>query len=80
MAATATTPSFQHTHTSASATLNKPQLITLVSKSLNFTPYDVKWIPCSARFVVLGQHSRGTGAMQVFELNQGKAELVHEVM
>ena len=66
--------------TSSSSALEKPQIITLVSKSLSYTPYDVRWIPCSARFVVLGQHARGTGALQVFELEQGKINLVHEVM
>jgi hypothetical protein len=64
---------------SSSSHLDKPQIITLVSKSLSYTPYDVRWIPCSARFVVLGQHARGTGALQVFELEQGKINLVHEV-
>ncbi|KAJ3320848.1 WD repeat-containing protein 92 [Blyttiomyces sp. JEL0837] len=58
--------------------LDKPQLMTLMSSSLNFTPYDVKWIPCSARFVILGQHARGTGAFQVFELDDGKLNMVHE--
>ncbi|KAI8855051.1 WD40-repeat-containing domain protein [Chytridium lagenaria] len=56
----------------------KPQFVTLIQKSLNYTPYDVKWIPSSARFVVLGQHARGTGALEVYELNNGKAELVKE--
>jgi WD repeat-containing protein 92 len=59
--------------------IDKPQFIQLISKSLNFTPYDVKWVPCSARFVVVGQHSRGTGALQVYELEDGAAKLVHEV-
>ncbi|KAJ3172541.1 WD repeat-containing protein 92 [Geranomyces variabilis] len=59
-------------------TLEKCQIITHVQKSLAFTAYDVKWVPCSARFVVLGQHARGTGALQVFELNNGDIKLVHE--
>ncbi|KAJ3413444.1 WD repeat-containing protein 92 [Chytridiales sp. JEL 0842] len=78
MAATARAPSIEASHNTGASILNKPQIVTLVSKSLNFTPYDVKWLPCSARFVVLGQHSRGTGALQVYELEQGKAVLVHE--
>ncbi|KND01686.1 uncharacterized protein SPPG_03481 [Spizellomyces punctatus DAOM BR117] len=59
-------------------TLDKPQIITHVQKSLTYTAYDVKWVPLSARFVVLGQHARGTGALQVFELEHGDVNLVHE--
>ena len=35
---------------------------------------DVKWVPCSARFALLGGHSRGTGALQVYSLNHGKLD------
>ncbi|KAI9366754.1 WD40-repeat-containing domain protein [Zopfochytrium polystomum] len=62
-----------------SPALDKPQIITVASRSLTYTPYDVRWIPCSARFVVLGQHARGTGALQVLELEKGKIVMVHEV-
>ncbi|KAJ3130260.1 WD repeat-containing protein 92 [Nowakowskiella sp. JEL0407] len=58
--------------------LDKPQIVVHIQKSLNFTAYDVKWIPTSARFVVLGQHSRGTGALQVYELNKGDLKLCAE--
>ncbi|KAJ3109101.1 WD repeat-containing protein 92 [Phlyctochytrium planicorne] len=58
--------------------LEKPQVVVIVQNSLHYTPYDIKWIPSSARFVVLGQHARGTGALQVYELANGKAELVRE--
>ncbi|RKO94023.1 WD repeat-containing protein 92-like protein [Blyttiomyces helicus] len=59
-------------------TLEKPQIVTHIQKSLTYTPYDVKWIPCSARFVVLGQHARGTGALEVFELDGADAKLVSQ--
>ncbi|KAJ3202874.1 hypothetical protein HDU82_007008, partial [Entophlyctis luteolus] len=58
--------------------LKKPQVIVLETKSVAYTPYDVKWIPCTARFVVMGQHPRGTGALAVYELEQGRAVLVKE--
>ena len=38
------------------------------SIALDETIHDVKWIPSSARFCVLGAHARGTGSLQVFEL------------
>jgi len=39
---------------------------------------DVKWVPCSARFALLGCHARGTGALQVYALNHGKLEIMCE--
>ncbi|XP_062502870.1 dynein axonemal assembly factor 10-like [Corticium candelabrum] len=58
--------------------LQKPQLITHAHKSLNFTLYDTRWIPHSARFVVLGSHPRGTGALQIYELTRGDANILKE--
>lgn len=60
-------------------TLEKPQIITHITKTLPYTPYDCKWVPCSARFIVLGQHPRGTGALQVYELSEGEAKVVQQV-
>lgn len=38
-----------------------------------------KWIPMSASFVMLGQHPRATGCMQVYELDGADAKVVQEV-
>ena len=59
--------------------MEKPQIIAHVQKSLNYTLFDTKWIPCSAKFVVLGNHARGTGAMQVYEISHGDVKLIQEV-
>lgn len=59
-------------------TTDAPQLIEHINKSLHFTPYDIKWIPCSAKFVVVGIHPKATGAIQVFELNHGELNVVDE--
>ena len=59
--------------------LSKPQIISHVEKSLNYTIYDVKWLPCSAKFITLGSHPRDTGALQVYELSKGNLNLIHEV-
>lgn len=64
---------------SAMDKLDKPQIIIHVQKGLNYTAHDAKWIPCSARFVVLGSHAKGTGAMQVFEVSRGSVNLVKDV-
>lgn len=57
----------------------KPQIIAHIEKSLNYTVYDVKWVPCSAKLVVLGSHPRDTGALQIFELSKGELKVVLEV-
>ncbi|KAJ3088171.1 hypothetical protein HK102_009399 [Quaeritorhiza haematococci] len=59
-------------------TLSKPQIITHIHKSVPYTPYDIKWIPCSARFVVIGQHARGTGVLEVYELDHGEAKVIQQ--
>ncbi|KAI8487592.1 PREDICTED: WD repeat-containing protein 92-like [Branchiostoma belcheri] len=58
--------------------VDKPQIIAHVEKSLNFTLFDCKWIPCSAKFVVLGNHARGTGALQIYEVSKGEVKLLKE--
>ncbi|XP_063708208.1 dynein axonemal assembly factor 10 [Culicoides brevitarsis] len=59
--------------------MDKPQVITLIEKSLNYSVFDVKWIPCSAKFVVLGSRPKGTGVIEVYELNDDQADLVKEI-
>lgn len=44
-------------------TTDAPQMIEHIHKSLPFTPYDTRWIPCSARFVVMGMYPRAKGAL-----------------
>ncbi|KAG8228608.1 hypothetical protein J437_LFUL009313 [Ladona fulva] len=59
--------------------MDKPQIICHVEKSCNYSVFDARWIPCSAKFVVLGGHPRGTGALQVYEISGTDVNLVHEV-
>ena len=47
----------------------KPQIITLAEKPINYTVYDGKWIPKSKRFVSIGSHAKGTGALEIYTLN-----------
>ena len=60
--------------------MDKPQIIAHVQKSLNYTVFDAKWIPCSAKFVALGNYARGTGALQIYEMDHGDVKLVKEVI
>ena len=48
-----------------------PQIIEMVNHSCAFTPFETRWIPSSARFVVLGQLPKATGTIQIFELTAG---------
>lgn len=58
--------------------LKKPQIIAHIEKSLNFSIFDIKWIPLSAKFVVIGSKPNGNGIAKVFELNSGDLDLVTE--
>lgn len=67
-------------HSSIMSTpLSKPQMIVHIQKSLNYTVFDSKWIPCSAKFVCMGNFARGTGVMQIYEVQRGDALLIKEV-
>lgn len=55
-----------------------PQIIEYVSHSVNYSPFEVRWVPSSAKFVALGSHAKGTGALQVYEMNKGSLKLVTE--
>ena len=59
-------------------TTEAPQIIEHLNKSLNFTPYDTRWVPCSARMVCLGITPKGKGALQVYEMSRGELSLVSE--
>ena len=58
--------------------MDKPQITQLHSKGVNYTLFDCRWIPCSAKFVVLGSHARGTGALQVYEFGKSDVNLVKD--
>jgi hypothetical protein len=53
---------------------------TLISKEVPFTPYDVKWIPCSAKFCAVGATNQGTGKIAVYGMEGKHLELKHEVI
>lgn len=60
-------------------TTASPQIIEHIQETLDFTPFEVKWVPQSAKFVLLGQHPKATGAFRVCELSKGKCEKLHQV-
>ena len=58
--------------------LEKPQIITHIEKSVNYTLFDVRWVPCSVKVVVLGSHPRDTGILQLYEVCKGQLKPVIE--
>lgn len=48
---------------------SNPQIITHVQKSIDYTLFDAKFIPRSARFVCIGSKAKGTGALQIHEIS-----------
>lgn len=58
--------------------LQAPQIVVYASKTISWTPFDVKWIPGTPRFTVIGQNARGNGLLNVFELEKGGITLVKE--
>lgn len=58
--------------------LAKPQIICHAEKSVNYSLFDGKWIPCSAKFIVLGSQPNGKGIIQIYEICKGELKLVNE--
>ncbi|CAL4131827.1 unnamed protein product, partial [Meganyctiphanes norvegica] len=59
--------------------MEKPQILVYGEKNLNYSAFDVKWIPQSAKVVTLGSLPRGTGSLQVYEMNEGELNLLLNV-
>jgi len=59
--------------------MDKPQIILHAQKALNFTLFDSKWIPSSAKFVVIGNQPKGSGTIQIYEVSHGDVDLVKQV-
>lgn len=57
-------------------TTDAPQIIEHIHKQVSFTPYDVKWVPCSARFVSMGISPSAKGILQVYQLNKGNLDVL----
>lgn len=58
--------------------MDKPYIVAHIEKSVDHTIFDTRWIPCSAKFIVLGNQSTGAGTIKVFELNSGQLDLVRQ--
>ncbi|TDG47638.1 hypothetical protein AWZ03_005936 [Drosophila navojoa] len=59
--------------------MDKPQMIEHLHESVAYTVYDTKWIPLSAKFVVLGSKPNSHGILDIYELNEDKLKKVKSV-
>lgn len=57
---------------------NAPQIIEHSSKSVTFTPFETRWVPCSAKFTVMGVTPRGKGVVKVMHMEKGVLNTVAE--
>jgi len=53
-------------------------IYTISEKSSEMTLFDCRWVPCSARFVVAGTHTKGHGILTVYTLSETE-ELIQSV-
>lgn len=60
-------------------TTNAPQIIDHLTKSTNYTPYDVKWIPDSSKFVVCGERPKATGLIEITQLTKGELKVISTI-
>ena len=56
-----------------------PNILELYQKPVNITTYDTKWIPTSARFVVLGSYARATGCLITARHGERRREAQQEL-
>lgn len=59
--------------------MDKVQTIAHIEHSLNYSVFDVKWIPFSAKFASIGSKTNGKGILQIYELDSPKLNLVNEI-
>lgn len=56
-----------------------PQIITHIEHNLNHCIFDCKWVPCSAKFIVIGSLPKGSGTLEIFEITSGELKKVKEI-
>jgi WD40 repeat protein len=59
--------------------MDKVQTLAHIEHSLDYSVFDVKWIPFSAKFISIGTKSNGKGVIQIYELDSPKLNLVKEI-
>ena len=55
-----------------------PKIETQITKTLNYIPFDIKWLPFSTKLIIVGQTQSSKGIIQIYHLIKGKLELESE--
>ena len=55
-----------------------PKIEIQINKYLNFTPFDIKWLPYSTKLVITGQTPSSKGIIQIYHLINGRLDLESE--
>lgn len=59
--------------------MDKVQTLAHIEHCLNYSVFDVKWIPFSAKFLSIGMATNGRGIIQIYELDSPKLNLIKEI-
>ena len=49
-----------------------PKIKTLISKKLNYTPYNIHWLPYSSKVIITGEIYNSKGIIQIYNLIKGR--------
>ena len=60
-------------------TINAPQIIEHLNRSLDYTPYDVKWIPDTCKFMLGGERPKATGLIEIHQLTKGELKVISKI-
>lgn len=60
-------------------TMEQPFMFTHIACVENFSVFDTKWIPQTAKFIAIGGRTNGTGLIKVFELNGNQIDVIREI-
>ncbi|KAG5677388.1 hypothetical protein PVAND_007151 [Polypedilum vanderplanki] len=59
--------------------MDKVQQLVHIEKCLNYSIYDVKWIPYSAKLISIGTKTNGKGLIEIYELDSPNVKLINQI-
>ena len=59
--------------------MDKPQILIHAEKAVKYTANGCNWLPKSKRLITYGSHANRSGALEVYDLDNGKLVLMQEV-
>lgn len=60
--------------------MDKTFVVGHIERVVDFTIFDTKWIPGTAKVIAVGNKADGTGIAQIFEMNAGRLDDVHAIV